>query len=296
MVNGASTKTRPVMPDRSTVQILSDGPPLADSDAMGRRVLEQAFDLWINPELARRKASGVLPEDFALWGAQRIQPPEGAVTIRINDEIRGVASIKARRAVEKGDGIVLGDLEGLEDFDLPSDELDNGHWTVLWTGERWFTSFNFMTQRNRCLLLLDKADHFLAASRRAEAEGHAAVSVDTLFSACELASKAHLVSSHTLPMGTKTHGPIHSGLNIGRRLGNIESAFVDIFNKMNRLRGPYRYDDQQSESMPIGVEDFDIVETVIATERERLRSRLSDDIAGSENGLPDAQPNLAGGA
>ncbi|OGN51546.1 MAG: hypothetical protein A2795_06025 [Caulobacterales bacterium RIFCSPHIGHO2_01_FULL_67_30] len=71
---------------------------------------------------------------------------------------------------------------------------------------------------------------------------------------------------------------------------------MDIFNKMNRLRGPYRYDDQQSESMPIGVEDFDIVETVIATERERLRSRLSDDIAGSENGLPDAQPNLAGGA
>lgn len=276
------------MPDRSTVQVLSDGPPLADSDEMGRRVLEQAFELWINPELARRKASGVLPDDFALWGAQRIQPPEGPVIIRINDEIRGVASVKAKRAVEKGDDVVLGDFEGLEDFDLPFDELDSGHWTVLWTGERWFTSFNFMTQRNRCLLLLDKAEHFLVASRRAEADGHAAVAVDTLFSACELASKAHLVSSHTLPMGTKTHGPIHSGLNKGRRLGNIEGAFVDIFNKMNRLRGPYRYDDQQSESMPIAVEDFEIVETVIATERERLRSRLSDNTAAVEEGLPEA--------
>lgn len=276
------------MPERPIVQVLSDGPPLPESNEMGRRVLEQAFELWIKPELARRKEAGVLPDDFALWGAQRIQPPEGQVIIRINDEIRGVASIKTKRPFEKGDDVVVGDFEGIEDFDLPSDELDSGHWTVLWTGERWFTSFNFMTQRNRCLLLLDKAEHFLAASRRAEEDGHAAVAVDTLFSACELASKAHLVSFHTLPMGTRTHGAIHSGLNKWRRLGNIEGAFVDIFNKMNRLRGPYRYDDQQSESMPIAVEDFEIVETVIATERARLRSRLSENTSEVEEVIPQA--------
>ena len=69
---------------------------------------------------------------------------------------------------------------------------------------------------------------------------------------------------------------------------NIEGAFVDIFNKMNRLRGPYRYDDQQSESMPIAVEDFEIVETVIATERARLRSRLSENTSEVEEVIPQA--------
>lgn len=282
----ASARTRPKMPDRLAVQVLSEG-LLASSDELGRLVLEQAFELWINPEIVRRKASGALSEDFEPWGAQRVQTPSGAVIIRFNDEIRGTALVRPTRAVEKGDTVNWGDLASLEEFDLPTDELNNGHWTVLRTGEQWLTSFNALTQRSRCLLLLEKAEHFLEASRKAEADRYSSVAVDTLFSACELVSKAHLVSFHTLPMSTKTHGPIHSELNKWRRLGNIEDAFVDLFNKMNRLRSSYRYDAQQTESMPIAVEDFEIVESIIAAERKRLQSRLDDKTAEVGAGVPD---------
>jgi hypothetical protein len=79
----------------------------------------------------------------------------------------------------------------LEGFDLHESELDFGHVTLISAGDKWFSAFNFLTQRGRALSLLKKANEFREASVVARTKGHSAVVVDTLFSACELASSGH---------------------------------------------------------------------------------------------------------
>jgi hypothetical protein len=137
-----------------------EAPPGLMSEEGRRRVLEQAFELWINPELERRKEAGTLPDSFQLHMAQRIQHPDGKVVVRFNEEARGVALARATRAVAKGDPITFLDIDQLEAFDVPDDELDCGHWTVIRGPSGWFSSFNFLINRAKCRNLLEKAYHF----------------------------------------------------------------------------------------------------------------------------------------
>jgi hypothetical protein len=264
------------MPD-DTTDVTAAGNPTTDPDQerqFRQRLLEQAFELWINPELERRRASGTLKEPFQFLMAQQIQRPDGTTIVRLNDEVRGIASLIASRDMETGEGILLSDLDGLQNFDLEEDELDCGHWTVFRTGKRWFTSFNFLTHRAKCIDLLSKASQFLAAAIHAKKENHLSVVVDTLFSACELISKSQLVSSRVIKMDTKSHGQVASQINAWRKLGNVESAFVDLFNRMNLLRPRYRYDVTFSESMPASEDDLALVAQMIDSETKRLRSKI----------------------
>ena len=246
--------------------------PLLLSEEGALRMLQQAFDLWVHPEVQKRKNSGALPKQFQLTMAQRIQFPDGRISVRLNDEVRGVASIRSSRQMQAGDSISLADMAGIEQFDIPDDELDAGHLTMIWTGSSWFVSFNFLSNRAKCRSLLEKASEFLDVAKIAKDRNSPTVAVDTLFSACELISKAALVSASVISIDVKTHGQIASKINHWRKLGNVEGAFVDLFNKLNNLRPRFRYDAEFSDLMPISDDDFDLVGVMIALGIERVRA------------------------
>lgn len=244
--------------------------PKALSEEGAVTMLRQAFDLWVNPEIEKRRAAGTLPDPFELYMAQRIQFPDGRNLVRLNDEVRGIANVRAQREVKAGEPVSLADMAGIEDFDIPDDELDAGHWTMIWTGKSWFVSFNFLSNRAKCKMLLQKASEFFEAAKSAIAMGYTAVGVDTMFSACELISKAALVSSHVIAIDVRTHGQIASKINEWRRLGNVEGAFVDLFNRLGRLRPRFRYDASFSDLEPITSEDCELVQSMIELGRNRL--------------------------
>ena len=233
------------------------------NEEAAQRILEQAFELWIDPEVQRRRELGVLPEQFELIAAQQLQWPDGRVTVRLNDEVQGKGMLRAPREVQAGEVLYRSDLDHLEAFDLHDDELDCGHWTVLRGEKGWFIGFNFLSHRARCADLLSKARQFLLAAREAFARAQAPVVVDTLFSACELVSKAELVASRQIKMDSSGHGSISSKINLWRKHGNVDAAFVDLFNSMGRLRSRYRYDAQVSDPMPISDDDLELVEAMI---------------------------------
>ncbi len=228
-----------------------------------QHMMQQAFDLWINPEIERRRRDGSLPDGFQLFMVQQIQRPDGSVSVRFNDEVRGVAMIRATREMAAGENAFMDDFDGIESFDLVDEELDYGHWTAFFTGKRWIATFNFLNQRAKCLDLLDKAQQFFESVLVAKSKSHPAVVVDNLFSACELISKAELVSSQMLKLDTRTHSQIATQLNRWRKLGNIESAFVDLFNNLANLRTRYRYDAGFTDPMPVSDDDLELVQRMI---------------------------------
>jgi hypothetical protein len=262
---------------------MSDDSPISENEQVYRptalgnegaqRFLTQVFELWINPEMEGRIAARQAVAPVVLASAQVIFPPDGAPLVRLNDEVRGYAWTRIDRAVEQGDAIYEHDLHGLQGFDLHESELDFGHVTLISAGDKWFSAFNFLTQRGRALSLLKKANEFLEASVVARTKGHSAVVVDTLFSACELTSKAELLVSRQVKDDAVSHRALHSRINAWGKLGNIEGAFVELFNRLAQLRYLYRYETAFSDAMPVTEDDLDLVATMITARQQGFGPR-----------------------
>ena len=164
------------------------------ADIQGQlRTILHIFQIAFSPEIRRRLSSGELGDEFFLARAQWILPEEGEQIVRLNGEVRALALVRVTRAVKKGDPVFLSDMRQLEGIDLEEDELDAGHFTLFWNGEGWFASFDFRAGRAKSAEMLRLASEFLETALSAAGKGHAGACVDTLFSACELASKARLI-------------------------------------------------------------------------------------------------------
>jgi hypothetical protein len=240
------------------------------------RTLAHMHQICFSPEIRRRRDAGALPDDFLLWGAQLLQPHEGQRVIRINEEVRGVPYLRTGRAVEKGEPIRLSDLAGLEYFDLEDNELDCGHFTVFWTGTGWIGAFDFRAGRAKSLSLIEKSLTFVAATRLCVKEGLAEPAIDTLHTACELLAKTRLILAHVPAHKWRSHGSISSAINREGRLGNIDPAFLALFNRLSDIRGHAKYAAGYSADLPAW-EEIDLVENMALGLQETVKQKRPDD-------------------
>ena len=226
------------------------------------RTVVHMFQIAFAPEIRQRLSVGMLDETFFLTAAQMIQPEAGARIIRLNGEVRGTAHVRATRPVQKREPVLVSDMQNFVSFDLDEEDLDAGHFTLFWTGNGWIATFDFRAGRAKSVAMLKAAGEFLEVARLASTHGHTRPSVDNLFSACELVSKAHLVLHRNSASRAKSHGPVQSAINEWRRLGNVNDAFVHLFNRVSNTRSPARYDAKAEVSMP-SQSDLQVVESEI---------------------------------
>ena len=92
--------------------------------------------------------------------------------------------IRTSGPVQKGAPVFMSDIREFVGFDLEENELDAGHFTILWRKGGWFISFDFRVGRAKSDGMLAAASEFLEASRLSADSGLARPSVDNLFSAC----------------------------------------------------------------------------------------------------------------
>lgn len=93
---------------------------------LGPRLLQQAFDIWINPELARRRAEGTLADDFVLDAAQIIMNLGSGPIVRLNREIKGVLKGFAAGPIAEGASVTRDDLRGIASIELTAADADSG--------------------------------------------------------------------------------------------------------------------------------------------------------------------------
>jgi len=249
------------------------------------------FQLAFTPEIERRLAAGSLDEKFVLWAAQLIQSENGQM-VRLNDEIRGVMHAKMGRPVEKGEPVLFSDLRDVVDFDVEESELNCGHFTMIFDGAGWRVFFNFQWGRAESLSTIELADQFLAVARYAASQGHTGPAIDNMFSACELLSKARLILHRDQAVQSKTHGGISSAINSWGKLGNVDSRFLKLFNRMSRARSGARYS-TASEIQPPTANEIELV----AREIEMLKSAVAPRRPRNEKEVSEAgHPSSTAGA
>lgn len=210
---------------------------------LGPRVFEQTWQFWVGPEIERRQVAGLLPPDYELYRAQVMfgmgnEPPE----VRLNEEVRGVFTAVAARAIEKGELVTTADIASVTEVVRSEDDADSGHITMLRTNGGWTIAFDFRRNASHMERHAARAAAFTKAAERALADGDLAVFVETLFAAVELIAKGLLLwMPDEALFRSKTHGTVRAKFNQQRALGNVDPQFADLLNRLTELRGSARY-------------------------------------------------------
>jgi HEPN domain-containing protein len=237
---------------------------------LGRQVFEQTWQFWVGPEIERRRSAGLLPPDFELYRAQVIfamgnEPPE----VRLNDEVRGVVTAVAARAIEKGELVTTADIASVTEVVRSEDDADSGHITMLLTNGGWTIAFDFRRNASHMERHAGRAAAFAKTAERALADGDLAVFVETLFAAVELIAKGLLLwMPDEALLKSKTHGTVRAKFNQQRALGNVDPQFADILNRLGDLRGSARYVRGQLRLTPAeGAGMIDVARAMLAALR-----------------------------
>lgn len=249
--------------------------PEAPTEHWPDRTLKQLMEQWIEPEIKARQARGELPVPAQLQAAQILWPPGAPFIVRLNNEIRGVAVLKAPIDKETGGPKLDGPEVEIERFELAPDELDASHATLFVINNKWRLIFNFQTRRAHAGQLLDKAEEFLATAEWCHAQGKVSACVDNLFSACELTSKAQLIVHHLLEAKSRKHKAIATQLNQQGRIGNVPQDFLDLFNQLQHARPEQRYEVFDPSSFQVDVGHLEIVRRELGAFRTRIGAKVT---------------------
>lgn len=248
-------------------------------DEFAARVIEQMYDLFIFPELARR---GLPAERGSVQKALVTLPPDADVVVQLNDEALLAYRAATTRAIAAGEPVTLADIDPVTVTGLrPASVHPDAGWVALaeFPGIGVMVAFDFTRNRGRAGRLVDKAGAFHEQAMAALADGRTSPAIDLAFAACELAVAA-LMSLLSLdePGGGRRnrHGRRSSWFAQWTRLGNSPREFHLLLTRLAELRPRARYGDTD----PVPAEDIAVllgeVDALLTHARERVGEPLPD--------------------
>jgi uncharacterized protein (UPF0332 family) len=207
-------------------------------------LLEQSFQLWFNPEVERRRSSGLLPPNYTVWAGQVIMDLElEKPLVRLNEEVRAMVHGKAARPVSAGEAIALDtDLLSIDRITLTNEFPNAGHLTALIFKGSWIISFDFQHNAERIQTQLASADQFLSSARHCVQSNLPIAAIDNLYDAVQILAKCFLLAyPDKTALESKSHGFIETRLNLFGKRGAVSPASVRLLNELTQLRPKTRY-------------------------------------------------------
>lgn len=212
------------------------------NEEMGKRLFDQAIELWINPEIEKRKLKGDLEEEIHLTAVQVIMNFDTPNEVRFNSEVKAVLEGVPKREIKAGEEIQIDEaLKKITNVKLTEKDANAGHFTMLLHNGFWHMHFDFRYNSSLCSDYRSAANEFLYSSEICLSKNNMRAFVDNLFSATELIAKATLLMHDQVVYKSKSHGVVHSRYNKHGNLGNVNSDFTKLLNKLASLRAAARY-------------------------------------------------------
>lgn len=212
------------------------------NDEIGKRLCEQVFSFWINPEIERRTKENRLPHGFKLLMAQIVMNVGQAPIVRLNGEIKATMVVRVTRDVTPDDNVYLSDFDAIEKISLTDSDPNAAHITMMLHKRRWVISFSFHYNSEKVKAHLEAAHEFLLVAHDCLLNKRFRSFYENLFAAVELTSKSWLLR---MPLPTvlksKNHKHIGNHINNHTRLGNVCENFSKLLNHLTDSRGTARY-------------------------------------------------------
>lgn len=225
--------------DESTLD--SSLPPEAQE-----RTFKQVMDLWVLPEIERRRTLGLVDRDFVLTGAQVIMREGAPIEVRLNHEVVAVARMKLTTDVRASDTVDLAHVQEVREILLTDADADAAHLTVLHLDGGWTLAFDFRYNATRARRATEMAAQYLAVVDIALKEGRLRPAADLLFSSAELMARAELMllPAESRPKGGRfSHHYVSMVMNRRSKSGLKRDSKTNaaLLNRLADLRIKARY-------------------------------------------------------
>lgn len=229
---------------------------LEEAHELGARVLSQALEIWVTPEIERRRAGGQVKRSVAVNAFQIIMPSpreKKKDVVRINDEVRAILRCKPNTDLAKGELVRVGQIDEISGVKLTDDEDPNsGHMTGLNLAGQWIISFDLRRDKGYSRQLLRSAREFFGSANLCLERNLLGPAVDDLHAAAELAAKADLLMVGFYPYeNPKDHGALTSRYAKWTKLGNAPAAANSALSRLKRERAAARYGEGQLKTKDI---------------------------------------------
>ena len=250
------------------------------------RFLNQCFEIWIKPEIERRKQKGIIPDDFVVLAAEIVISSASANhSVRLNEEMRSSMEVTAvDPAVEMGPGkIISSNQVKVHKIIPPADEIDDAHVILVRIGNVWVTTFDFTYNSGRVAECYKASTEFLASAKDCLELRRFRALIDNLFSSVELLSQCVLQMA---PGTTKfSHYSIQQDINLRRKNRAVGGDLAPLLNSLTaeRIRARYKVGSYAPdlEQLQKWLED---AEAAVSICKSQIPRRAREAIDGSSSG------------
>jgi hypothetical protein len=211
------------------------------------RVIQQMLDIFVEPEVERRVASGDAAKPFRLTAFQVVMRDDQPPHVRLNGEVKALARIRLaepREDLAVGDDLYESDLTGeIETIELaPEEDPDCAHATCIIINGVMRFAFDFRYNKALAVKHLRTAREFLDTAADCETKGRDAPFVDSLLSAAELIARATLITMPDRKFRKKaSHKEIQQKHATFVESGNADPAHADVYGELRQVRDALRY-------------------------------------------------------
>lgn len=155
-----------------------------------RTLYNHVHEIWVKPELERRKVAGKLPEGFQIEKVQILVWPRGVPSVRLNQELKAEAVARLMPGIKKnniGEPVNWNEIKEIIAIILTDEDDPNcGHLTMIPFRNGWVIGFDFRTNKKLALERYYAGDDFLRAAEDCLTKGYFRLFIDNLYSAVEL--------------------------------------------------------------------------------------------------------------
>jgi hypothetical protein len=213
--------------------------------ASAQTLFQSMVAAHVEPEIIRREQAGEWQGGAFVYRFQVQFFDDGNIQTRLNEEVKGILTVKAAGPIEAGQEITTDDFTEIRDYRLPDEYAHHPHVTAFAHNSEWFLSFQLGGRDPRRHEFLAVGREFLAAARDALGAGRLRAFLDNAHSAVELFAKAELLScapTIEVAQNSGTHGTLSAAYNVwSGRLGNSDQRFAKTLNRLAILRPSARY-------------------------------------------------------
>jgi len=246
------------------------GPPLPPEAA--QQLIDQVFAIWINPEIERRRADGLIGDSWPFIAAQIIFNVGTQSEVRLNDQVQIVLQVRATRPIEKGELIRAEDFSDIVGGNLTNSDPNAGHVSIFLHRDTWYLVCDFRYNAQRIRDELAAVDEFIGAAAHCLAVGYLRPALDSLHIATERLAKGFLL---LLPdkrvLESRRHGFILENFSLHSYLGNAPSEYAKLLKALQNCSADARY---STTTLKYGAEQVRLMLETARAMRQELSSRV----------------------
>ena len=208
-----------------------------------QKVFKQVIDIWINPEIERRKKLGIIDNNFILSKAQIVFSLErGFSKIRINEEVKAIIELRVNRDIKKGEIVREKDVAQIKNIKLTDGDSNCGHITILRFKDKWIVSFDANYNKKIRKDYLGAAKEFYESAIENLHKKRLRVFYDNAYSSAELCAISILLSwSSKNIINNKKHYQRIEIFEDFTNSGNAKMVYSNLLKKLKGIRKSARY-------------------------------------------------------